>query len=134
MRLFEFTATPDPQISPQQLSELETYIDRLFAIVGLDVEFTRHFKERLRDPRNGQAITLNELQRMFKKIHRQMHKGQDLVQLGADAEAVLKDIETNINIPFVIKWDQANREFDLIAKTIMRKPNFKTSNDILTVE
>ena len=119
MRLFEFTSQ---EISPQQLSELETYIDRLFAIVGLDVEFTNHFKERMNDGRNRQPITIAELQRMFKKVHRQMHKGQDLVKLGPDTEAVLKDLASNINIPFVIKWDQQS------------KPDFKTSNDILTVE
>jgi len=124
----------DSGISQQQLNELETYIDRLFAIVGLDIEFTNHFKDRMNDGRNRQPITIAELQRMFKKVHRQMHKGQDLVKLGPEAEAVLKDLASNINIPFVIKWDQQSQEFDLIAKTIMRKPDFKTSSDILTVE
>jgi len=121
-------------ISPQQLGELEIYIDRLFQAVGLDIEFTRHFQQRLSDARNKKPITISELQRMFKKIHRQMHKGQDLVDLGDTAEAVLKDLASNINVPFVINWDNRNQEFDLIAKTIMRKPDFKTSNDILTVE
>ena len=132
MRLYEFQS--DTAISPQQIEELDRYIDRLFAIVGLDIEFTNHFKERMNDGRNRNPITIAELQRMFKKVHRQMHKGQDLVKLGADAEAVLKDLASNINIPFVIKWDKQNEEFDLIAKTVMRKPDFKTSNDILTVE
>lgn len=131
MLLIEFQS---PTISTQQLSELETYIDRLFEVVGLDIEFTRHFKDRMNDARNRNPITVFELQRMFKKVHRQMHKGQDLISLGANAEAVLKDLASNINIPFVIKWDQENQEFDLIAKTIMRKPNFKTSNNILTVK
>ena len=131
MLLIEFQS---PTISPQQLSELETYIDRLFAVVNLDIEFTRHFKQRMNDARNKNPITIFELQRMFKKVHRQMHKGEDLVSLGADAEAVLKDLASNINIPFVIKWDKENSEFDLIAKTIMRKPDFKTSNNILTVK
>jgi hypothetical protein len=132
MLLFEFTSQPD--ITPQQLQELETYIDRLFAVVGLDVEFTNHFQQRVRDGRNRQPITISELQRMFKKVHRQMHRGQDLIALGDEAQAVLKDLASNINIPFVIKWDKANREFDLVAKTVMRKPDFKSSNDILTVE
>jgi hypothetical protein len=131
MRLFEFTS---PAISPQQLNELEAYIDKLFAAVGLDIEFTRHFKQRLGDERNRKPITIMELQRLFKKVHKQMHKGQDLVELGPEAEAVLKDLATNINIPFVLNWDKQNQEFDLIAKTVMRKPDFKTSNDILTVK
>jgi len=131
MLLFEFQS---PTITPQQLDELETYIDRLFAVANLDIEFTKHFQHRLRDERNKPAITIYELQRMFKKVYRQMHKGKDLVDLGPDAEAVLKDMASNINVPFVIKWDQEDLEFDLVAKTILRKPNFKTSNNILTVE
>ena len=131
MRLLEFDS---PAITTRQLNELETYIDRLFAVVGLDVEFTRHFKHRVNDERNRNPITVNELQRMFKKVHRQMHKGKDLIELGDDAQAVLKDLASNINIPFVINWDQRNQEFDLVAKTIMRKPDFKTSDDILTVK
>lgn len=131
MRLVEFASET---ISPQQLNELEKYIDRLFSAVGLDIEFTHHFKQRLGDPRNRKPITIMELQRLFKKVHKQMHRGKDLVELGPEAEAVLKDLATNINIPFVLNWDKQNQEFDLIAKTVMRKPDFKTSNDILTVE
>jgi hypothetical protein len=131
MRLLEFAPSA---ISPQQLDELEKYIDRLFAAVGLDIEFTYHFKQRLGDERNKKPITVMELQRLFKKVHKQMRRGKDLVELGPEAEAVLKDLATNINIPFVLNWDKQNQEFDLIAKTVMRKPDFKTSNDILTVE
>ena len=71
MRLFEFQSDA---ISPQQLDELEKYIDRLFAAVGLDIEFTHHFKQRLGDPRNRKPITIMELQRLFKKVHKQMHR------------------------------------------------------------
>ena len=131
MLLYEFQS---PAITSQQLEELETYIDRLFAVSNLDIEFTNHFQQRMRDARNNPMITIFELQRMFKKVFRQMHKGKDLVDLGPDAEAVLKDMASNINVPFIIKWDQEDLEFDLVAKTIMRKPNFKTSNNILTVE
>ena len=40
-------------------------------------------------------------------------------------EAVLNDMQTDINMPFALKWD--GKELDLIAKTVMRKPNFATS-------
>lgn len=131
MLLYEFNS---PSVSPQQLSELGTYIDRLFAAVGLDINFSRHFKSRLGDERNIKLISIFELQQLFKKVYRQLHKGKDLTDIGHNAEAVLKDLASNINIPFIIKWDQRNQEFDLIAKTIMRKPNFKTTNDIFTVK
>ena len=128
MLLFEFDSE---QITPEQLNNLERYIDRLFASVGLDVNFTKHFKERLRDKRNGTPISVPELQRMFKKVHRQMHKGKDIIELGDEAQAVLKDLVSDINIPFVINWDDKNKEFDLVAKTIMRKKNFWSGDDIL---
>jgi len=128
MLLFEFDSE---QITPEQLNNLERYIDRLFASVGLDVNFTRHFKERLRDKRNGTPISVPELQRMFKKVHRQMRKGKDIIELGDEAQAVLKDLVSDINIPFVINWDDSNKEFDLVAKTIMRKKNFWSGDDIL---
>jgi hypothetical protein len=34
---------------------------------------------------------------------------------------------------FVLHWDEKAKEFDLIAKTIMRKKNFKTTNQKLKV-
>ena len=41
----------------------------------------------------------------------------------------MKDLESDINIPFVLKWDRDNQELDLVAKSIMRKNlSFKTSN------
>ena len=45
--------------------------------------------------------------------------------MGPDSEAVMKDLESDINIPFVLKWDRDNQELDLVAKSIMRKKNFK---------
>ena len=139
MLLFEFDpmlqAEPHaPVITDKQLNDLETYLDRLFAAVGLDMEFKYHFKQRVNDERNRKPITIPELQRMFKKVHRQLRKGKDIIELGDEAEAVLKDLASNINIPFKIEWDPQEQEFDFIAKTVMRKQDFKTSNDILTVE
>ena len=53
--------------------------------------------------------------------------------LSPDAEAVLKDMQTDINMPFVLKYDRRTQEFDLIAKTVMRKKGFKTTSDVLSV-
>jgi hypothetical protein len=47
---------------------------------------------------------------------------------------VLKDMQTNINLPFVLKWDSRNNELDLVAKTVMRKPDFKTPDPVFPVE
>jgi hypothetical protein len=53
--------------------------------------------------------------------------------MGDDAEAVLHDLQTDINMPFVLQWDEKSKEFDLIAKTIMRKKDFKTNDPKLKV-
>jgi hypothetical protein len=33
-----------------------------------------------------------------------------------------------------LKWDSKSQELDLVAKTVMRKKNFATSNDKFTVQ
>ena len=117
-------------ITNQDLQQLETYADRLFASLGIDVEFSKHFKDRVNDPRNAKPITMAELTRLFKQIYKQ--HGRPIAQLGPDAEAVMKDMRTDVNIPFALQWD--GKELDLVAKTVMRKPNFATPNQEFTVE
>ena len=54
--------------------------------------------------------------------------------MGPDQEAVMKDLVTDINMPFALRWDRDNNELDLIVKTVMRKKDFKTSNKEFPVE
>ena len=122
----------DQEITQAQLDALESVLDRVFAQLGIDVEFTRHFLDRVNDERNRRQITIKELGLLFKKEF--IKYGKPIAQLGPGAEAVMKDMETNINLPFALRWDANNNELDLIAKTIMRKPDFKTSNKTFTVE
>lgn len=120
------------EITPVLLNKLEQYVDRLFATLGIDVEFTRHFLDRVNDPRNVKPITIQELAMLFKKTYSKW--GKKIAQLGPDAQAVIKDMSTDINMPFVLNWDPRNQELDLVAKTVMRKKNFTTSNPEFTVE
>ena len=120
----------EQDITDKDLQQLETYADRLFASLGIDVAFSKHFKDRLNDPRNEKPITMAELTRLFKQIYKQ--HGKPIAQLGPDAEAVMKDMKTDVNIPFALQWD--GNELDLVAKTIMRKPNFATPNPEFRVE
>jgi hypothetical protein len=53
--------------------------------------------------------------------------------MGPDAEAVLKDMQTDVNMPFVLQWDSKNKELDLVAKTVMRKKGFKTPDPELVI-
>ena len=119
-------------ITPTQLNALEKALDALFQSLGIDVEFTRHFIDRVNDERNQEQITMPELVSMFKKEYQRW--GKPIAQMGPDSEAVMKDLESDINIPFVLKWDRDNQELDLVAKSVMRKKNFKTSNKEFPVE
>jgi hypothetical protein len=119
------------EITKRDLDGIEKFADRLFAKVGIDVEFTRHFLDRVNDERNKKQITTAELTRLFKQTYNK--HGKKIPQLGPDAEAVVKDMQTDINMPFVLKWDKNSQEFELVAKTVMRKKGFATSNQTLSV-
>ena len=53
-------------ISKNDLNQIEKYADKLFAAVGIDVEFTRHFLDRVNDERNKKPINTAELIRLFR--------------------------------------------------------------------
>lgn len=118
-------------VSSEQLTLIEDYADKLFRELGLDVEFSKHFKERINDPRNPKPITAEELIGLFKKAYKK--SGKKIAEMPPYAEAVLKDMMTDINTPFVIEYDRRNGELDLVLKTIMRKKNFMTTNEIIPI-
>ena len=72
------------EITKTDLDQLERYADKLFAAVGIDVEFTRHFLDRVNDERNKKQITTAELTRLFKQSFKKY--GKKIAQLGFDAE------------------------------------------------
>jgi len=118
-------------ISQTELDSIESYLDKIFAAVGIDIEFTRHFLDRANDARNRKQIEPEELEDIFAKAYEDY--GEAIPKLGADAEAVLIDMESDINVPFVLKYDPRSKKLQLISKTVMRKPNFQTSNKKLRV-
>lgn len=119
------------EITDKDLKEIERYADSLFKAVNIDVSFTKHFLDRVNDARNIKQITHDELTTLFRKTFKMY--GTRIPKLGPDAEAVINDMQTNINMPFVLKWDSRSQELDLVAKTIMRKKNFMTPDKKLTV-
>ena len=118
-------------VTKQQLIRLEEYLDDLFEKVGLDIEFTRHFLERLNHPRNRPEITEKDVLDTFKKTYEKY--GSKVSDMGEGAEAVLINMMNDVNIPFVLQYNKDKQEFDLISKTIMRKKNFKTYDSKLKV-
>jgi hypothetical protein len=128
MKSFNQHLLSEQTITKSDLDGVEKYADRLYKAVGIDIEFTRHFLDRVNDVRNKKQITVAELIRMFKQSYKKY--GKKIAKLGPDAEAVLNDMQTDINMPFVLKWD--GKELDLIAKTVMRKQNFGTPDPKLS--
>ena len=117
-------------VSQKELDQVEKYADKLFAAVGLDIAFTKHFVDRVNDERNKKPINTAELIRLFRLTYKK--HGKKVPKMGADAEAVLHDMETEINLPFVLVVDR-NGQLDLVAKTIMRKKDFRSSSPKLNV-
>jgi nicotinic acid mononucleotide adenylyltransferase len=115
-------------IGPDQIKAFEKFVDRMFEKFGIDFNFTKHFGERMSDERNTPCITMKELATFIKKIY--ANQGKSLKGV-AGAEAVIKDIQTDLNIPVAVKYDSRNDEFDVVMKTIMRKKNFKTPNKVI---
>ncbi len=116
-------------ITKSQLDALETYADKLFAKLGIDIEFTRHFLDRANDKRNIKPISIPELMGMFKRLHKK--HGKPLSKVDNDFDAVVKDFNSNINIPFAI--NVTPNDIDLVAKTVMRKKDFKTSTPVISL-
>ena len=123
-------AQKEKEVKKSDIDQLERYADRLFGSVGIDVEFTRHFLDRVNDARNKVQITTSELTRLFKQSYKKF--GKRIAKLGPDAQAVITDMKTDINMPFVLNLKGG--ELELVAKTVMRKKDFKTPNTKLAFE
>jgi len=100
------------------LNRIEDYADKVMDPV--DVEFTNHFFDRLTRSEHKKDITNAELIGFFKRLSKKKKQFDEFMQRYD--EFVAKDKRTDINIPFKSNVDQ------IIAKTIMRKKDFKTSN------
>ena len=83
------------------------------------------------DSRNNPSITLKELAEFIKKMYKRQGKS---IKGVAGAEAVLKDIQSDLNIPVAVTYDSNNDEFDVVLKTIMRKKNFTSPDKVIKYE
>lgn len=109
---------PINEMSKSELDKVEKYADKVLKPV--DVEFTHHFLDRLTDPRNKKQISYAELIGFFKRLAR--HKSKFMEFMKQYKQFVVKYDRYQLNIPFVRLANQ------IVAKTIMRKKDFKSSN------
>jgi hypothetical protein len=127
------TKTPIEEfVTPSELNNVERIADEWFEDYGIDVQFTKHFIERVNDERNGKPISAEELEDLFTQTAEKY--GEKLATLPDNYQAVLLKLRNDINLPFALNYDDKNNEVDLIAKTIMRKKNFQTSNPKLALQ
>ena len=118
-------------IGLDQIKKFESVVDKLFAKYNIDFNFTRHFGDRMDDSRNNPSITLKELAEFIKKMYKRQGKS---IKGVAGAEAILKDIQSDLNIPVAVTYDRNNDEFDVVLKTIMRKKNFTSPDKVIKYE
>jgi len=111
--------------SAEQIKSLEKFANKLLDKFGIDIELTKHFGERMSDSRNSPCIKIAELQQLFKKIEKD--KAQKIKKTINQYEAVLVDIQKDLNLPFVIEIN-GDDEFEVRFKTIVRKRDFRSPN------
>lgn len=114
------------ELDSQDFAELERFADDHFSELGLDVVFTKHFKDRVNDARNGAPVSYDELENLLLKAFNKA--GHTLSKLPVESEAVLKQLATWLNVPVKVMDDPDHNEKDLVLKTIMRKRHFETPN------
>lgn len=134
--IFEYLCEEDNSCSiiPQaQMKQFETVVDQLFKKLGIDFDFTKHFRERMGDSRNTPCISLKELALMIKRLYEKVKDQAISLKSYKDTEVVLKDLISKINIPVALEYDRKDDELRVVAKTIMRKPNFHTPDKIIKI-
>ena len=110
MKLFELQSSAEVQALEQQL-------DQLMSTVGLDVEFTRHFIERLLG--RDRSVTVQEVVDTFAKLKQKYKQRLKSAKKKPGYNAILKDFDNDLNVVFEIKPSDPTPQ--LINITVMRK-------------
>lgn len=110
MKLYELA-------SSAEVNALEQQLDQLMAPVGLDVEFSRHFVERLMG--REEPVSVGEVVDAFSKLKRKYKQKLLGAKKRPGYEAILKDFDTDLNIVFGVKVGQPLPQ--LVNITIKKK-------------
>ena len=120
-------------ITAAHMKAFEQFVDKMFEKYKIDFEFTKHFRERMSHERNDPCIDMKEIAAMIKKIYNKYQHGEKSLSRYVDSEAVIKDMQSDLNMPIAIEYNRKNDELEVIAKTVMRKKNFRTPNPEIKV-
>ena len=112
------------EIPMGDLQKIDTFADKKLNPMNI-VLTDKHFFDRLNDPRNDKEISSAELIGFFKRLSKKKKDFLDFLDTYNSVVAV--DDRTNINIPFMKMSNKA------IAKTVMRKKDFKTTDKKLDI-
>ena len=120
MKLYELTSTAE-------VNELERQLDKLMSTLGLDVEFTRHFIERILGRERG--VSVEDIVRSFSQLKSKYKSRLLRAKKQPDYSAVLRDFDQDLNIVFGIKPVKDGHE--LVNITIKQKDpsTFVTNQD-----
>ena len=119
-------------ITKRAILDLEAEINDILEEDCAEVKFTFHAAyERLNDPRNNPAISLNELEDVFKefiKIHL-----TTLLSYPEGTTFTIKCNKTKLHFPCSVVHDLRNGKKWIVQSvvTVMRKADFKSKDPII---
>ena len=119
-------------VTSQELNGLEKHLDGIWKHLGIEFDFTKHFFERVNDPRNKKQITIGELQKIFTDVYNkygQMIASKVKPDTEKTFDSVLTDMSTKVNSPVIVEWDKSAKKLVMRAKTVMRVDPFYTHPD-----
>ena len=105
---------------------LEKILDDMFEDLGIDINFTRHFKERVIE----RGLTEEDIIELMKKIY-DTH-GDEVADLGKDENRVFTHLRRLVDIAAINKGYGEDYLKDLVLKTAykrnsLREPEFRTN-------
>ena len=118
-------------VSYSDLFDIEDYADE--KLDPIDIKIPDHFVDRVNDKRNKPSIKPEELYNFFDKLSDD--KDDLITMLNRGEEVVATDSQSKINIPLTKdRHSQLRNKVKTVAKTIMRKDDFKTTSPKLVFE
>jgi hypothetical protein len=105
--------------------EYSATLNQHFSPAGLPVKITKHFVERMVDPRNQTPITAQEVANFFAQLFRQQL--DYLVQLPPESSLQVSQSSSGITVPII------RTENGIVATTVMRGRMRRGGEDLLTI-